>query len=63
MKANDLRKLSPAELNKKVQDLREDYFKLKFQNGIRRMENTARLGQLRKEIARAQTIINELSAK
>ena len=63
MKANDLRKLSPADLGKKVQDLREDYFKLKFQNGIRRMENPARLAQIRKDIARVRTIMKELSAK
>lgn len=62
MKAKELRKMSPVDLSKKVQDLREDYFKLKFQNGIRRMENTARLGQIRKEIARVQTVINELAA-
>jgi len=63
MKAQDLRKMSPADLRKKEQDLREDYFKLKFQNGIRRMENPARLAQIRKDIARVQTIMNELSAE
>ncbi|HBI14025.1 MAG TPA: 50S ribosomal protein L29 [Desulfobulbaceae bacterium] len=63
MKAKELRKMSPADLRKKQQDLREDYFKLKFQNGIRRMENPARLAQIRKDIARVQTIVNELSAE
>jgi large subunit ribosomal protein L29 len=63
MKAKELRKMSPADLKKKVQDLREDYFKLKFQNGIRRMENPARLAQIRKDIARVQTIMNEPSAE
>jgi large subunit ribosomal protein L29 len=63
MKAQDLRKMSPADLRKKEQDLREDYFRLKFQNGIRRMENPARLAQIRKDIARVQTIMNELSAE
>ncbi|MHB8791387.1 MAG: 50S ribosomal protein L29 [Desulfobulbaceae bacterium] len=63
MKAQDLRKMSPADLKKKEQDLREDYFRLKFQNGIRRMENPARLAQVRKDIARVQTIMNELSAE
>lgn len=63
MKAKDIRKMSPVDLRKKEQDLREDYFKLKFQNGIRRMENPARLAQVRKDIARVQTIINELSAE
>jgi large subunit ribosomal protein L29 len=59
MKAKDLRKMSHEDLRKKEQDLREDYFKLKFQHGIRRLENPARLAQLRKDIARVQTIMNE----
>ena len=52
MKAKELRELSGEDLRKKELDLREDYFKLKFQHGIRKLDNPARLGQLRKEIAR-----------
>ncbi|MDW7772757.1 MAG: 50S ribosomal protein L29 [Desulfobulbaceae bacterium] len=59
MKSKDLRKMSREDLQKKDKDLREDYFKLKFQHGIRRLENPARLTQLRKDIARVQTIMNE----
>ncbi len=59
MKAEKLRELSGEELVKKDRELREDYFKLKFQHGIRKLENPARLAQLRKEIARVQTIIAE----
>ncbi len=59
MKAKELRDLSGDDLLKKDHDLREDYFKLKFQHGIRQLENPARLTQLRKEIARVQTIISE----
>lgn len=59
MKAKELRKMSPEDLRKKEKDLREDYFKLKFQHGIRRLENPARLAQIRKDIARVRTIMNE----
>lgn len=59
MKIEDIRKLSREDLFKKDRDLREDYFKLKFQHGIRRLENPARLPQLRKDIARVQTIMTE----
>jgi large subunit ribosomal protein L29 len=59
MKLEDIRKLSREDLLKKDKDLREDYFKLKFQHGIRRLENPARLTQLRKDIARVQTIMTE----
>jgi len=56
MKAKELRELSPEDLLKKEQDVREDYFKLKFQHGIRRLENPARLTFLRRDIARMQTV-------
>ena len=59
MKAKELREMSSEDLMKKELDLREDLFKLKFQHGIRKLENPARLTQLRKEIARVRTIMNE----
>ncbi len=61
MKAKELRELSKEDLSKKEQDIREDLFKLKFQHGIRRLENPARLRQLSKEIARIQTVLTEKS--
>jgi large subunit ribosomal protein L29 len=51
--------MSVEDLMKKELDLREDLFKLKFQHGIRRLENPARLSQLRKEIARVRTVMTE----
>jgi large subunit ribosomal protein L29 len=59
MKAKELREMSGEDLMKKELDLREDLFKLKFQHGIRRLENPARLNQLRREIARVRTVMNE----
>jgi large subunit ribosomal protein L29 len=59
MKINELRDLSLEDLKAKESDIREDLFKLKFQHGIRRLENPARLGQLRKDIARVLTVIAE----
>lgn len=59
MKIQDLRDLSLEDLHKKEKDIREDLFKLKFQHGIRRLENPARLGQLKKDIARVLTVIAE----
>jgi len=59
MKAKELREMSVEDLRKKEQDIREDLFKLKFQHGIRRLENPARLSLLRRDIARIQTIIRE----
>ena len=61
-KASELRKLSGGDLLKKEQEIREELFKLRFQHGIRKLENPARLKQLRKDIARVQTILTEQAA-
>ena len=62
MKAKDLksklREMSEEELSVKERDLREDYFKLKFQHGVGQLENTGRLRQVRKDIARVKTARN-----
>jgi len=59
MKVKELRKklreMSEEELMAKERDLREDYFKLKFQHGVGQLENTGRLNQVRKDIARVMT--------
>jgi len=55
---NKLREMSPEELAVKERDLREDYFKLKFQHGVGQLENTGRLNQVRKDIARVKTAMN-----
>lgn len=59
MKTKDLRQLSVDDLSKKKQELSEDLFKLRFKHGIRRLENSAKLGLLKKDIARVQTILAE----
>lgn len=63
MKAKELRELSPEDLRKKEQDIHEDLFKLKFQHGIRRLENPARLSFLRRSIARIHTVRAEQANK
>lgn len=62
MKTSELRALSVEDLIKKDQGIREDLFKLRFQHGIRRLENPAKLFQLRKDIARIQTVLTEKQA-
>ena len=62
MKVKELRKklreMSEDELIAKERDLREDYFKLKFQHGVGQLENTGRLNQVRKDISRVMTAKN-----
>lgn len=56
MKIKDLREMDIESLKKKELDVREDLFRLKFQHGIRRLENPARLRQLKKDIAQILTV-------
>ena len=64
MKAKELskklREMSEEELMTKERDLREDYFKMKFQHGVGQLENTGRLSQVRKDIARVVTARNAM---
>ena len=62
MKPNELRKLSADELTKKQGDLTQELFNLKFQLHTGRLENTAKLKIIRKDIARISTIITESKA-
>ena len=65
MKMQEIRELTESDLAGKAKDLSEEYFKLRFQHGVRPLENTARLKQLKKTIARMKTVISErnLAAK
>ena len=64
MKANELRDMSAAELTKKLAELKEELFNLRFQMATRQLDNTARVKQVKKDIARIQTEMRarELSA-
>ena len=56
MKAADVRQMSNEELDKNENDLREEYSKLSFQHRIRPVENSARLREIKKDIARILTV-------
>jgi large subunit ribosomal protein L29 len=59
MKAKEIRELSVDDLRTKSKDLAEDLNKLKFQHGIRPLENTAKLKDLRRQISIVKTVITE----
>ena len=63
MKANELRDMSAAELTKKLAELKEELFNLRFQHAINQLENPSRLNAVKKDIARVQTIIRENALK
>ena len=63
MKASELRDLTPAELETKLQSLKEELFNLRFQLAINQFDNPMRISAVKKDIARVNTIIrqNELA--
>lgn len=62
MKPNDLRKLLPEDLLKKQSESTKELFNLKFQLHTGRLENTSKLKNIRKDIARINTILTESKA-
>ncbi|MEQ6376625.1 50S ribosomal protein L29 [Bacillaceae bacterium S4-13-58] len=59
MKANEIRELTTAEIEQKVMSLKEELFNLRFQLATGQLENTARIREVRKSIARMKTVVRE----
>jgi len=59
VKASSLREKSVDELHLRERELAEQLYKLRFQRATGRMESPARMQQVRREIARIQTLLNE----
>ncbi len=59
MKASKWRDLSEDELKQKARELNEEVFNLRFQLSTGMAKNPSRLGQVRKDLARAYTVLRE----
>ena len=59
MKASELRALSDSALQKRLGDARQELFNLRFQLATRKLENTGRIREVRKDIARMMLITSE----
>ncbi|MBI9086418.1 MAG: 50S ribosomal protein L29 [Desulfobacterales bacterium] len=57
MKASEIREMSLDEMRRKSKDLKEKLFTLRFQHATGQLENSRKLGQTKKDIARVNTII------
>ena len=55
----DLRTKSAAELNEELVAAKKELFNLRFQNATNQLDNTSRIKEVRKNIARIQTVITE----
>ena len=55
----ELRELPLAELEQRLDEVKEELFNLRFQNATGQLDNYKRLGQLRKDVARIRTILRQ----
>ena len=59
MKAKEIRTMSTDQINKKIADLKEELFNLKFQAALGNIEKPARMNEIKRTIARMKTVITE----
>lgn len=59
MKASEVRDMTPDQLEDQLIALKKEQFNLRFQKASGQLENVARVGQVRKDIARVKTMIGE----
>ena len=62
MKIEDIRAMTPDELEDKIKGLRKEAFNLRFQKASGQLENTSRVRQVRRDIARVKTVTAEKAA-
>jgi len=63
MKAEDLRAQTPDQLKTQLVELRKEAFNLRFRRASGQLENTARVREVRRDIARIQTVLGQKRAK
>ena len=59
MKASELKELTVDELQTKLTELKEELFNLRFQLAVNQLENTSRIGAVKKDIARVSTVLRQ----
>ena len=59
MKAVDLREFTAPELQEQLEEAKEELFNLRFQLVTNQLDNTARITQVRRDVARVKTVLRE----
>ena len=62
MKAAELKTLTVEQLNEKLKELKTELFNLRFQHAINQLENPHKISDVKKDIARVMTILQEKNA-
>lgn len=63
MKASELRDMKPVELNKKLDELKQELFNLRFQHAINQLDNPQRIKTVKRDIARVKTVMGGIELK
>ncbi len=63
MKASEIKEMGLEEMQRKIGDLKEELFNLRFQHEIGQLENPQKMKQTKRDIARINTIIREIGVK
>ena len=62
MKVNEIRELTAEQLSAKLKELKTELFNLRFQHAINQLENPHRIVEVKRDIARVMTILQEKNA-
>ena len=62
MKVKEIRELSTEQLETKLTELKRELFNLRFQHAINQLENPHKIADVKKDIARVKTLLNEKNA-
>ena len=62
MKASEIRKMNPDQLNAKLVELKKDLFMLRMQHATNQLDNPVKIRETKHDIARVKTVLAELAA-
>ena len=62
MKATELRAMTVEQLNTKLTELKKELFNLRFQHAVNQLENPHKMTEVKRDIARVMTVLNEKNA-
>ncbi|MEE4362939.1 MAG: 50S ribosomal protein L29 [Desulfotignum sp.] len=63
LKTSEIKEMGADQMQGKLTELKKELFNLRFQNDVGQLENTAKLSEVRKDIARLHTISKQMNVK
>lgn len=62
MKVSEIREMTSEQLNAKLDELKNELFRLRFQNAINQLDNPHKITDVKRDIARVMTVLHEKNA-